>query len=110
LLFYFKIFFYYDSIAGGAEFAKTNRDEVAILENLNSCPFPKSTTSTLDHVTFVNLMKLLLPPLPQRLQTFDDDDALGQPMPHFVAMFNGFFCIHGSTTIYGHHFFLFFLS
>jgi hypothetical protein len=53
-----------DYIIGGAEFLERNNDEVAILKNPNSCPLPKLATSILDHVTFWNMMKLLLPPLP----------------------------------------------
>jgi hypothetical protein len=56
----------------------------------------------------LNPKKFLLPPLPQRLHTFDDDDAPRRPMPHVVAMLNGFVCKHGSTTIYGH--FILFVS
>jgi hypothetical protein len=63
---------------------ETNSDEVAILENPNSCPLPESTTSTSDQVTLLNPMKLLLPPLPQRLQTSDDDDAPGRPLLLYV--------------------------
>ncbi|KAH9564058.1 hypothetical protein CY35_04G004500 [Sphagnum magellanicum] len=62
---------------------ETNSDEVAILENPNSCPLPEST-STSDQVTLLNPMKLLLPPLPQRLQTSDDDDATGRPLLLYV--------------------------
>ncbi|KAH8963339.1 hypothetical protein BDL97_04G003500 [Sphagnum fallax] len=63
---------------------ETNSDEVAILGNPNSCPLPESTTSTSDQVTLLNPMKLLLPPLPQRLQTSDDDDAPGRPLLLYV--------------------------
>jgi len=62
---------------------ETNSDEFAILENPNSCPLPEST-STSDQVTLLNPMKLLLPPLPQRLQTSDDDDATGRPLLLYV--------------------------
>jgi hypothetical protein len=61
-----------------------NSDEVAILENPNSCSLPESTTSTSDQVTLLNPMKLLLPTLPQRLQTSDDDDSPGWPMLLYV--------------------------